>query len=405
MKHMKISVVLLALLLVAMAMVPLVSAASTTDLCFQNVDVSKIQTPNLQFNTTQTKVIVSGELSPSAASAIPASTVTAQSAAAAPYIPYGAIIYHSRTGVTTVFDSTGKQLFATDDVKAATLSNGAPATYVHEIPSGSTESEYQGKTYVTYGSKLILTIINENDAKTVTASASTIASTTSSPQVAGVMLTSFYKGWIEYAQSSVVTADRVDSTWVAPTKTPAVNGLKQSLGIWNGIQQSGVSGVLQPVLMWNFAPVGDPNIYLKYTGAAWDYRSGINQDSLHSTPIDVSPGQTVEGTLQWSPTLNCWLIQFKNVATGRTTDFKSSRLSRNNLNIFMTLEAAGSVQGTTSALTGPISFQNNIIQYQGVNVPITFTGYIWPGASSVFSGLNPRVSTYPSLQVNLDTGR
>ena len=200
MKHMKISVVLLALLLVAMAMVPLVSAASTTDLCFQNVDVSKIQTPNLQFNTTQTKVIVSGELSPSAASAIPASTVTAQSAAAAPYIPYGAIIYHSRTGVTTVFDSTGKQLFATDDVKAATLSNGAPATYVHEIPSGSTESEYQGKTYVTYGSKLILTIINENDAKTVTASASTIASTTSSPQVAGVMLTSFYKGWIKYAR-------------------------------------------------------------------------------------------------------------------------------------------------------------------------------------------------------------
>jgi len=396
--------VLLALLLAGMAMVPMVSASSKTDLSVQNVDVSKIRTPNLQFDTTQTKIIISGELSPSPAAATTAPTVTVRNATAVPDVPYGAIIYHSRTGVTTVFDSPGKQLFATDDAKAATLSNGALATYVHEIPSGSIESEYQGKTYVTYGGKLILTIINENDAKMVTASTSIM---TSSPQVAGAALTSYYSGWIEYAESSVVTADRFDSTWVAPTKTPLTTGVKQSLGIWNGIEQSGVDGVIQPVLMYNFEPYNDGTIHPYYSGAAWDYHSisSPNKDSLHSTPIGVSPGQTVEGTLQWSPTLNCWLIQFKNVATGQTTAFYSSRLARNNLRLYMTLEAASPIQATTNAITGSISFQNNIIQYNGVNVPITFTGYIWPGASSVFSGLNPRVSTYPSLQVNLDTGR
>ena len=77
----------------------------------------------------------------------------AKNAAATRMFHTGAIIYHSKTGVTTVFDSSGKQLFATDDAKAATLSNGVLATYVDEIPSGSMELEYQGKTYVTYGGK------------------------------------------------------------------------------------------------------------------------------------------------------------------------------------------------------------------------------------------------------------
>jgi hypothetical protein len=410
MKKMKICVVLLALLLAAMAIVPMVSAVdqntagvSPDSMSALTIDVSKIQTPLLQFNTTQMKVVVSGELNPKDTKSTAMMTnVESSQSSTVPSIPYGAIIYHSKDGVTTVFDSTGKQLFAADDAKAAKLSTGAPATYVHEIPSGSIEQEYQGKTYVTYGGKLILTIINEDDTKTNTVSAAPLALSSAS------VTSPYYSGWIEYAQSSIVTADRFDSTWVAPTKTPVNYGVRQSLAIYNGIQRSGIDGIMQPVLMWNFDSFNDQTLHLNYVGAAWDFQSTTNpnKDSLHSTPIAVSPGQTVEGSMIWSPTLNCWLIQFKNVATGQTTAFYTYRFPRDNLQLFYALEATGQgIQKTTGALTGSISFQNNYIQYQGGNVPITFTGYTGSGASSIFNGLNPSVSTYPSLQVNLGTGR
>ena len=165
---------------------------------------------------------------------------------------------------------------------------------------------------------------------------------------------------------------------------------------------------MQPVLMWNFCAYGDSQIHNNYLGSAGDYHSitAPNKDSLHSTPISVSPGDTVLGTLLWSSTYSCWLIQFKNVATSKTTAFYTTRFPRDNLKIYMTLEAsAAGVKPTTNSLTGSIMFSNIIVQNSGSNVPVTFTGHTWPGASSVFNGLNPRVTTYPQLQVNLDTGR
>jgi len=414
----KITAVLLALLFVGMAVLPVTASPSPTeDITVVSkdpavgqigIDASQMKIPKLQTDVKQKKVIVTGELSPRADTG--RDQILSQVAAAGETrgissIPFGSIIYHDGKGTTTVYDSAGRQLFVTDDANAAKITtpgSESPATFVHEIPSGSIAKEYQGNTFIFHQGSLILTIIN-----TVEVNGSALSSIEQTDAVTKAALTNYF-GWIEYAESNPVTADRFESTWTAPTRTPLNSGIRESLAIWNGIERSGVDGVMQPVLMWNFCPYGDSQLHLNYVGAAWDYHtiSSPNKDSLHSTPIAVSPGNTVQGTMQWSPSLSCWLIQFKNVATGSTTAFYTSRFPRDNLKMYMAMEAsAAGIKPTTNSLTGSVAFTNNIIRNGGSTVPITFTGRIWPGASSVFSGLNPRVTTYPSLQVNLDTGR
>lgn len=62
MKQHKICVVLLALLLASMAMVPMVSAADEEKGSLAPaLDIRNIQLPELQFDSTQTKVLVTTE--------------------------------------------------------------------------------------------------------------------------------------------------------------------------------------------------------------------------------------------------------------------------------------------------------------------------------------------------------
>jgi hypothetical protein len=157
--------------------------------------------------------------------------------------------------------------------------------------------------------------------------------------------------------------------------------------------------------MWNFRPTGDSQIHNEYKGAAWEWQSSGNVDNMHSTPIAVSPGDTVKGTMQWSSSSNCWLIQFKNVNTGSTTSFYTTRFPRDNLILSMALEATGvGVKKSIDSLPGTITFTDNVIKYQGSDVSTTFTRYIKDGASSTFTGLSTSVTTNP-LKVTLYTGR
>jgi hypothetical protein len=394
-------------------------------------DVSTLTLPQLQFDPSQEKVTITRELSPEQ-DIQPTSTGTgststkpiAKSSALSltptsvslPTTPYGATIHHANNGVTTVFDETGRQLFAADDATAAkvtTPQSEAPATFVHEIPSGSIVTEYQGKTYVFYQNSLILTIINENtenipDSNNTPRIRNENTDAQKAQQV-GVYAQATpvpkYLGWIEYAQSTTVTVDRFESTWTAPTRTPLNSGTRESLAIFNGIEQAGTDGIMQPVLMWNFCATGDSQMHNEYKGAAWERQSTGSIDTMHSTPISVSPGDSVTGTLQWSSTRNQWLIQFKNVATSSTTAFYTTRFPRDNLVLYMALEStAAGVKKSTDSLTGSISYNNNIIKYQGSDVSPTFTGYIKDGASSAFNGLSTSVTTNP-LKVDLYTGR
>jgi len=113
----KIGVVLLALLLAGMAMVPVVSAAeqnsatvSPDQMSAPTIDVNTIVLPQLQFEKSQNIVVVNHELSPdknSESSASVRSPSGSQNQEISK-IPFGSIIYHSRNGITSVFDFVRK---------------------------------------------------------------------------------------------------------------------------------------------------------------------------------------------------------------------------------------------------------------------------------------------------------
>jgi len=413
MKLPTISIVFIALLFAVVVIIPIVCAQkeanveATEEFNIEVIDVHDIKLPQLEFDSTQEKVIVNDELNPVEPTqpSLVSQDMGASRSQTVSKIPYGSIIYHSKEGVTTVFDEKGKQLFAAEDaksVKVTTPRSETPATFVHEIPSGSIIKEQEGKIFVIYNGKLILTLINDStyDLQSKNFFNSRLAASSGSN---GLTPLGTWLGWIEYAESTPTTLTLFEATWEAPLLTPSNSDVRESLAIYNGIEHDEVDGVMQPVLMWNFCKKGDDQVHLYYTGAAWDYRSMGQQDELHSTLISVSPGDTIRGKMQWKQFLNLWIIQFDNLETGQSTSILTDRFPKDNLKLYMTLEAsARGVKPNDQSLTESITFDKVIIKNKGDIVPVTFTGYTWPGASNYFTNLEAKVYQNP-LRIVLRT--
>lgn len=141
---------LAAMLLVSMPFVATVSAAPEENM-------SKL--PPLQFNDLSEKKIINAGLS-----IMKSDNLYSGHA--------GSIIHHSSDGITTVFTSDGKQYLSAIDAEAkiiATPSGFSPATYLHQVPSGSHIRTDGNVTNVYYNGTRILTVVNENDQeKTIT---------------------------------------------------------------------------------------------------------------------------------------------------------------------------------------------------------------------------------------------
>jgi len=106
------------MLLAVLISIPLVDADEYPS-ASSAVTAAETQLPQMHFNNSQAKVVVTGELSPEQSAEYAQATAIGQTSASLT-IPLGSIIYHA-DNVTTVFDATGKQLFAADDSQAATL--------------------------------------------------------------------------------------------------------------------------------------------------------------------------------------------------------------------------------------------------------------------------------------------
>jgi hypothetical protein len=312
MKNVKTGVVLLALLLAAMAMVPFVGAtgqnattAPADNFATATVDVSKIQQPLLTFDKTQNPVTVNNEmtLDQTTTNLQPATLAAAASSPDAVKIPYGVIIRHSADGMTTVFDSTGKQLFSASDAKAAIINtpNGpARATHIQEVPDRSVIVDAGQKMYVFKDKALIMTVIDEASPKrdaVLAAAASTYPSQ-----------------YIEGTETNVLPSiGQFIARWNVP-KSPAMispypadgNPYKGSqVTIWNGVfgyvGSDPYSRLLQPVLEWyKKDKISDPNPTTgAWTMATWYLNSGLVPDLVHSTRRTlVYSGDNMQGNIQ-----------------------------------------------------------------------------------------------------------
>jgi hypothetical protein len=311
MKTLKASIILLASLLALMAFMPLVSAAGqdvtmapAADLVSQTVDVTKIQMPVLIADNSQTPVTLTNEmtLDQTTKGSMTASLAAAPSSDAVK-IPYGVIIRHSDDGLTTVFDSSGKQLFSANDENAAIINTPyglARATHIQEVPDQSIIVDAGQKMYVFKDKALIMTIIDESSSKSDAALAAA-AST-------------YPSQYIEGAETNVLPSiGQFTARWNVPASPPMISPYPPSgdpyrgsqVTIWNGVfgyvGSDPYSRLLQPVLEWyKKDKISDPNPTTgAWTMATWYLNSGLVPDLVHSTRRTlVYSGDNIQGNIQ-----------------------------------------------------------------------------------------------------------
>jgi hypothetical protein len=313
MKIRKKGAILLALVLVAMTLVPIVSAieqsanaASIDDFTDMALDASKVQLPQLVYDNNQKPIIMTDEMSLDKniqSSQIVAMMAEAQKPAVSK-IPFGTIIHHSKNGRTTVFDSTGKQLFVAEDAKASminTFRGPAPATYIQEVPDKSVIIDSGNRVYVYSNKTLILSVIDESDGKT---SSSLMASSTSG----------YPAQYIEGAETQIIPAvGQFTARWNVPTKPQLVKTYPPSgdpyqgsaITIWNGLYgfvgTDPDSRLIQPVLEWYIKDkITDPNPSTpQWTMATWYVWGKTKNDFIHSTRrTSVYSSDLMQGNIQ-----------------------------------------------------------------------------------------------------------
>jgi hypothetical protein len=303
MKELKISVILLAFLLAAMVLVPMVSATINVNYSLVS-DVSTLPFPQLHFNTSQQYAKVTTELDPDPNTQVADVTnllATSQNPNIS-NIPYGSIIYHSKNGITTVFDANGNQLFAAKDANSPiipTPSGSMPATHIFGFPSGSAITTWGNITYVSDSNVLLYKMIVEG---------SPTGSTTSSP-IPGLVDPHQYVEGINATPTSSSLGD-FSTYWTVPSnpqlseETPIVG----MIYLWNGISTIGnnpiigTSELIQPVLQWNVQTL--PNQWSLASWMAWG-----NEFAGHTTNVtDVTTGDVIVGQMTYNPPTKTWTI-------------------------------------------------------------------------------------------------
>jgi hypothetical protein len=104
-------------------------------------------------------------------------------------------------------------------------------------------------------------------------------------------------GWVTFAQwqntsSSPIT--NLTSNWVVPSLPTTDDG--QTIYIFNGLQLSDGSDVLQPVLQYGSSNAGDPNGWGIANWFVWTDNNGLTQAGW-SDLLPVSPGTNLQGVV------------------------------------------------------------------------------------------------------------
>ncbi|AGB02958.1 hypothetical protein [Methanoregula formicica] len=429
-------VVLLALLVAAMAMVPMVSAnaLSATDsekiseLNAASLNQSNTQLPRLQYLQTQKKAIINGEfrMSDSTQSSQVAMRVTESAVPIVTNLPFGAIVEHSNNGVTTVFDSDGIQLFAVDDATAPLINivGGAlPATFVFEVPDQSLIVDKGDITHVFFNNNRIVSIVGKSGGvhEFVSSSLQTCSPQTLSPQ------------WIEYGETArISTVGQFSARWNVPKEpvlvspyTPGISIDGSQSTVWNGLEDTNGTYLLQPVLEWYVrSKASDPYpTEANWSIASWwispkeNNGNGIHSTRRYGIPSTgelVESGDLIQGNLYHSGAI--WSGAITDLTLGISSTLflnssQSSDLTYRNLQAYTVLEGWNTValnpqSYNSSYLPGNTTFTNIIINdiYGNSVIPASMPGYVntanW---SPTAYGLSVTNSSWPA-SISLNTG-
>ena len=410
MRTLKIGIILLAFLLAAMVMVPMVSATNSIPNVASARTISAVPLPQLQVNTSQPIVAVNGELSPGK-SVQTAKTTTPQITAEVS-IPYGAIIRHANN-ITTVFDQNGNQVLSANDAQAETvhtIHGDSPVTFVHEVPNGSVIVDGGDKLTIVNGNTRILTIINANSNERYIPSSSVVCY--------GAPYT--YQ-WIEGTEAPL-SASSGGYTFQADWNVPQSPTYYIPVTIWNGISYcSGDvnTALIQPVLQWdtvNNQPNANYQWYLQ-TWYIWSNSTPSNNDYVFAKAVgsQIAKNDLIYGNIQVTG----------NVVTGYADDTNTGMVSELSLTkpgydpewmsqpayAQIVLEGVDhSVQPNSNYLPGPVTLSGFILKDSNGNslLPQTsmagFVNPLWqnPNNFTDYQNLSVYNQSWPSTIVLLN---
>jgi len=247
-------------------------------------------------------------------------------------IPYGGFIKIGSDGKTRIFSPDGTQHSFSDDleVKKETTRNRDMMFGNHSIvvPSGSAVRNVGKNVHISYGGKVVLTIIDDrsNDTSNLGSNKEPIShllvqNNISLPPAAAAG-TGSWVAWTKYHPASPIKTFIAD--WkipVSPVNQSSVKGYPANI-IFNGIQPTSPDSkleIIQPVTAFNY-----------FTKDAWAGRAMIfgNGCSIYSPSIPLNTEEYVTGIIGYthSPSNNYWYITLWNRNNVTQTLFDNSTL-------------------------------------------------------------------------------
>ena len=296
-------------------------------------------------------------------------------------IPIGSTIVHLKDGTTEVYGPKRDLVLSVNDSDVEmvpTPSGLMKATDVYQVPSGALIDTKGNTTKVYKDGRCILTVINMdlNQAQTRTPSD-------------GI------GGWIEWADDmSKDTVDYFSGYWTVPTSPPNPGNVTDHLFI----SLTKYDSIIQPVLTWM---EGDWEI------ASWYGYGDDPGHYFHSSPKPVDVGDTVHGTMFYSPIWgnNQTLVRAPSRWTiitsgnGYSTTISTTCMDDEGLTEQVALECPGAYRDDD--LPGDTLFTNLNIRNNGQRVDVQWKEEIDPADEAHFSDL--RVRRYSDYTVILET--
>jgi hypothetical protein len=274
------------------------------------------QLPVLQFDPSQEKVIVNRELSPVVEEEGSNDTIkrTFMEGTASSTIPVGSIIYHSKDGITTVFDQTGKQILAAEDSQAEMMQTPVgliPATHVHTVPSGSDSYASANATCYVYNNTVIWVTIHEkmDPLENPEGNTSVTDSSTFSGKTLNALSDGVFVMGAQVIESAVVnnpdfkTGDSFTSEWTVP-QSPSRTGAYSPTYLSLGLDELGTTKInsnvyskrqkVKSIIGYDY----DQNAWFMTT-CQFESSDSVNWDMVCVNNWPINPGDKIRGRVEY----------------------------------------------------------------------------------------------------------
>lgn len=316
-------------------------------------------------------------------------------------VPKGGFIEYGSDGKTRVFSPEGAELSYSMDNQVERIATPSgkvlPANHIIGIPNGATIHPRGNNDYITAQGEVILTIVG-------------VTSEPGAPLTKG-------NSWVEYAESDPQSnLVNFSSLWIVPHSpdiaTPNGSQLQAiySNFVWNGVEPSDGSAILQPVTAFDYYEHSsftdnsnrtDPFIVNNWTGASWFV--GPGDVGFHSTPvIPFAEGDVAQGSVYRIPSVSTWIVDLENANTGQSSGLsvEYSNPPYQSVVVYEWQPTLGS--GDQSPRSSSEELDNttfsDISAIDSSNLPITlnWNPYINQADHTATTGLNVNLAQLPS---------